>query len=116
MAAKWGIKYGPDAPGGAASDASGALPVDCPPLSASVDPPPGAGAPNDDLSLAAGGAADGGAAPFAGGCTVIPEPGGVSTLPRMSGRPSLLVPKMTFFALGNCASRSVASTPGQRRY
>src|SRR5580658_285419 len=119
MASKSDIPYGPDAPGGAASDANGGLPVDWPTLSVSVDPPPGAGAPDDDLSLgagAAGGAPDGGVAPLAGGCGVVPEPGGVSTLPRMSGRPSLLVPKMTIFALGDCASASVASMPRQRRY
>src|ERR1700730_4716725 len=116
MASKSDMPYGPAAPGGGSSDATGALPVDGPTLSASLDPLPGAGAPDDDLSLAAGGAPAGGAAPFAGGCTVIPEPGGVSTLPRMRGRPSLLVPKMTIFALGDCASASVASMPRQRRY
>src|SRR5580693_792084 len=116
MASKSDMPFAPDAPDGAASDASGALPVDWPTLSVSFAPLPGAGAPDDDLSLGAGGAPDGGAAPLAGGCGVIPEPGGVSTLPRMSGRPSLLVPKMTILALGDCASASVASMPRQRRY
>src|SRR6202023_1021948 len=116
MASKSDIPYGPDAPGVAVSDAGGALPVAWPTLSASFDPPPGGGAPDDDLSLGAGDAPDGGAAPFAGGGCVIPEPAGASTLPRMSGRPSLLVPKMTIFALGDCGSASAASMPRQRRY
>src|ERR1700685_204405 len=116
MASKSDMPLGFGAPGGAASNADCVLPVDWPTLSVSVDPPRGAGASDDDLSLGAGGAPGGGAAPFAGGCSVIPEPGGVSTLPRMSGRPSLLVPKMTIFALGDCASASVASMPRQRRY
>src|ERR1700733_8050175 len=115
MASKSDMPYGLDAPDAAVSDAGGAVPVDWPTLSVSFVPPP-AGAPEDDLSLGAGGVPDGGAAPFAGGCGVIPEPGGVSTLPRMSGRPSLLVPKMTIFALGDCARASVASMPRQRRY
>src|SRR5580704_12013015 len=98
MASKSDMPYGLDAPDAAVSDAGGAVPVDWPTLSVSFVPPP-AGAPEDDLSLGAGGV-----------------PGGVSTLPRMSGRPSLLVPKMTIFALGDCASASVASMPRQRRY
>src|ERR1700689_5519659 len=116
MASQSDKPLAPGAPGAAASGAHRVLPGALPALSVSVDPPPGAGASADDLSLAGGGAPDGGAAPFAGGCTVIPEPGGVSTFPRMSGRPSLLVPKMTIFALGDCASASVASMPRQRRY
>src|ERR1700685_256769 len=116
MASKSDILLGTGAPGGAASSADCGLPVDWPTLSVSVDRPPGDGAPHDDLSLGPRRAPGGGAAPFAGGCGVIPDPGGVSTLPRMSGRPSLLVPKMTIFALGDCASASVASMPRQRRY
>src|ERR1700688_1548301 len=115
MASNSDMPYGSAAPGGPASDASGALPADWPTLSGSVDPLPDAGAPDDDLSVAAGGAPDGGAAPFGGSCGVSPEPGGVSTLPRMIGRPSLLVPMMTIFALVDCASASVASMPRQRR-
>src|SRR5579862_2929346 len=113
MASKSDKPYGPDVPGGAASDVAGVLPVDWPALAASFDSPPSAGAPDEVLSLAGGGAPDGGAAPIGGG--VIPEPGGVSTLPRMIGRPSLLVPMMTIFAFGDCASASVASMPRQRR-
>src|SRR5476649_616576 len=40
---------------------------------------------------------------------------GESTLPRMIGRPSLLLPMITIFVLGDCASASVASMPRQRR-
>src|ERR1700690_2727430 len=47
-----------------------------------------------------------------------PGPGdaGVSTLPRMIGRPSLPLPIITIFAFEDCASASVASMPRQRRY
>jgi hypothetical protein len=39
---------------------------------------------------------------------------GVSTLPRMTGRPSLPLPMITILVLGDCASWSVASMPRQR--
>src|SRR5262245_9435058 len=40
---------------------------------------------------------------------------GVSTLPRMIGKPSLPLPMTTTFAFVYCASCSVASMPRQRR-
>src|SRR6266851_4955120 len=55
MASKSDKPYEPDVvPGGAASDASGALPVDWPTLAASFDSPPsvGGGTPEEVLSLA----------------------------------------------------------------
>jgi hypothetical protein len=39
---------------------------------------------------------------------------GVSTLPRMTGKPSLPLPMITILVLGDCASWSVASMPRQR--
>ena len=60
-------------------------------------------------SLLSGNAAAAGPAGGAGfGCT------GVSTLPRMTGRPSLPLPMITILVLGDCASWSVASMPRQR--
>jgi len=47
---------------------------------------------------------------------VLPAGGaGVSTLPRMIGKPSLPLPMTTTFALVDCESCSVASMPRQRR-
>jgi hypothetical protein len=40
---------------------------------------------------------------------------GVSTLPRMIGKPSLPLPMTTTFAFVDCESCSVASMPRQRR-
>jgi hypothetical protein len=39
---------------------------------------------------------------------------GVSTLPRMTGNPSLPLPMITILVFGDCASCSVASMPRQR--
>jgi hypothetical protein len=39
---------------------------------------------------------------------------GVSTLPRMTGSPSLPLPMITILVFGDCASCSVASMPRQR--
>ena len=50
-----------------------------------------------------------GAAPVRGGA------GGVSTLPRMIGRPSLPLPMTTIFEFDDCESWTVASIPRQRR-
>ena len=88
-------------------------------LSDSVEAPPG-GAVDE---LPAGGLL-GGAGEIAGAFDVGlpsagfgPGPGdaGVSTLPRMIGRPSLPLPMITIFAFEDCASASVASMPRQRR-
>src|SRR5262249_36495978 len=46
---------------------------------------------------------------------VLPAGGGVSTLPRMIGKPSLPLPMTTTFAFVDCESCSVASMPRQRR-
>ena len=43
-------------------------------------------------------------------------PAGLSTLPRMIGRPSLPLPMTTIFEFVDCASASVASMPRQRKY
>jgi hypothetical protein len=60
-------------------------------------------------SLLSGSVAAAGPAAGAGfGCI------GVSTLPRMTGRPSLPLPMITILVLGDCASWSVASMPRQR--
>src|SRR5580704_4235376 len=40
---------------------------------------------------------------------------GLSTLPRMMGRPSLPEPTMTILVFGDCAKASVALIPCQRR-
>ena len=61
-----------------------------------------------------GGAPGAGIAPFAPGCGVTAGTG-VSTLPRMIGRPSLPLPITTTFAFCDSASSSVASMPRQRR-
>ena len=61
------------------------------------------------------------AAPAASVSCFAPAPlsgGGAAAdaLPRMIGRPSLLLPKITTFELLDCASCNVASIPRQRRY
>lgn len=52
---------------------------------------------------------------FAGSCDCDDAAGGKSTLPKMMGMPSLLLPITTIFELGDCASCRVASMPRQRR-
>src|ERR1700722_12559153 len=60
------------------------------------------------------GTADAGGAGPPPGFTAAPVTG-VSTLPRMIGRPSLPEPIMTIFAFDDCASARVALMPCQRR-
>src|ERR1700733_9398060 len=65
-----------------------------------------------------GGALAGGATPDCDGAPLVPAGGvapGVSTLPRMIGRPSLPLPMTTILEFGDNASCSVASMPRQRR-
>src|SRR5271170_2227482 len=97
-----GEPRGAGAPGVAAPD--GAAP-------GGVDDAAGGGAAG-----AGAGAAGGAAAPLAPAGGVATGASGVSTLPRMIGRPSLPLPMTTIFELGDCASAIVASMPRQRRY
>jgi hypothetical protein len=52
---------------------------------------------------------------FPSGVVLPARCAGVSTLPRMIGKPSLPLPMMTVFAFVDCESCSVASMPRQRR-
>src|SRR5215475_1086589 len=79
---------------GAASDTGGGLPFPRPPGNSVVADSPSTGAPffvGGALLLAPGEGADGGVAPLPPGCGVAFVVG-VSTLPRMIGRPSLPLP------------------------
>ena len=107
------------------SDVGGVLSIDDLRGGSPSGDPPGGGVvapgvidegPGGVLSLGAGEASDGGLASLVPDCGGRPAAGGVSTLPRMIGRPSLPPPMTTIFALGDCASASVASMPRQRRY
>ena len=56
----------------------------------------------------------GAASPFSAGDAGRGD-AGASTLPRMIGKPSLLLPTITILELDDCASCNVASIPRQRR-
>src|SRR5262245_28896 len=82
------------------------LPADPPDLTSAL--PPGAGGLADIFSFVA--------ASSSGMLALAPVPAILSTLPSMTGRPSLPPPMITIFEFLDWASASVASMPRQRRY